>query len=56
MSWTEDDSVHFIDEGKYFVPERDSNRSVRQPRLPETVEESLEMCRVLERHGPGNEG
>ncbi len=22
MSWTEDDSAHFIDEGKYFVPER----------------------------------
>lgn len=22
MSWTEDDAAHFIDEGKYFVPER----------------------------------
>ena len=24
MSWTEDDSAHFIDEGKYFVPEREA--------------------------------
>ena len=24
MTWTEDDSEHFIDEGKYFVPEREA--------------------------------
>jgi len=24
MSWTEGDSAHFIDEGKYFVPEREA--------------------------------
>jgi len=24
MSWSEDDSAHFIDEGKYFVPEREA--------------------------------
>jgi tRNA (cmo5U34)-methyltransferase len=24
MTWSEDDSAHFIDEGKYFVPEREA--------------------------------
>ena len=46
MSWSEADSEHFIDEGKYFVPERELQIEIICGLIPPGPDDALlvELC------------